>query len=83
MLILLRSYCEADLRLCFRLCKLLVFSCSGSYSSQLATSFIKSVCFDIVYLHVCFLGSASFSNSKAILAIDKLVSLYLTLTKIL
>ena len=25
----LRSYCEADLRLCFRLCKLLVFPCSG------------------------------------------------------
>ena len=27
----LRSYCEADLRLCFRLCMLLVFPCSGSY----------------------------------------------------
>ena len=27
----LRSYCEADLRLCFRLCKLLVFSCTCSY----------------------------------------------------
>ena len=26
----LRSYCEADLRLCFRLCRLLVFPCSGS-----------------------------------------------------
>ena len=24
------SYCTADLRLCFRLCKLLIFSCSGS-----------------------------------------------------
>ena len=24
------SYCTADLRLCFRLCKLLVFSCCGS-----------------------------------------------------
>ena len=24
------SYCTADLRLCFRLCKLLVFSCDGS-----------------------------------------------------
>ena len=26
----LRSYCEADLRLCFRLSRLLVFPCSGS-----------------------------------------------------
>ena len=26
----LRSYCEADLRLCFRLCRLLVFPCGGS-----------------------------------------------------
>ena len=27
----LRSYCEADLRLCCRLCILLVFPCGGSY----------------------------------------------------
>ena len=27
----LRSYCEADLRLCFRLCRLLVFTCGDSY----------------------------------------------------
>ena len=27
----LRGHREADLRLCFRLCKLLVFSCTGSY----------------------------------------------------
>ena len=27
----LRSYCEADLRLCFRLCRLLVFPRGGSY----------------------------------------------------
>ena len=26
------SYCEADLRLCFRLCRLLVFPCGGSIS---------------------------------------------------
>ena len=32
----LRSYCEADLRLCFRLCKLLVFSCRGSYVLKLS-----------------------------------------------
>ena len=25
------SYCTADLRLCFRICKLLVFSCTGSF----------------------------------------------------
>ena len=28
----LHGYREADLRLCFRLCKLLVFSCEGSYN---------------------------------------------------
>ena len=27
----LRGYREADLRLCFRICRLLVFSCGGSY----------------------------------------------------
>ena len=27
----LRSYCEADLRLCFRLGRLFVFPCGGSY----------------------------------------------------
>ena len=26
----LRGYCEADLRLCFRICRLLVFPCGGS-----------------------------------------------------
>ena len=30
----LRGYREADLRLCFRLCKLLVFSCTGSFNSR-------------------------------------------------
>ena len=30
----LRSYCEADLHLCFRLCRLLVFPCGGSNSFQ-------------------------------------------------
>ena len=27
----LRSYCEADLRLCFRICRLLAFSWGGSF----------------------------------------------------
>ena len=30
----LRSYCKADLRLCFRLCRLLVFPCSGSFKGH-------------------------------------------------
>ena len=30
----LRSYCKADLRLCFCLCRLLVFLCGGSYISM-------------------------------------------------
>ena len=32
----LRSYCEADLRLCFRLCKMLVFPCGGSYFEHIS-----------------------------------------------
>ena len=32
----LRGYCEADLRLCFRLCRLLVLSCGGSYSIRVS-----------------------------------------------
>ena len=35
----LRSYCEADLRLCFRLCRLLVFPCGGSYNTQNSYNF--------------------------------------------
>ena len=31
----LRIYCKADLRLCFCLCRLLVFPCSGSYIVKL------------------------------------------------
>ena len=27
----LRGYCEVDLRLCFRVCRLVVFLCDGSY----------------------------------------------------
>ena len=34
----LRSYCEADLRLCFRLCRLLVFPCVGSLNFCLKTN---------------------------------------------
>ena len=32
----LRGHREADLRLCFRLCKLLVFSCTGSCTIRVA-----------------------------------------------
>ena len=31
----LRGYREADLRLCFRICKMLVFSRQGSYSCEI------------------------------------------------
>ena len=39
----LRSYCEADLRLCFRICRLLVFPCGGSnhYENILMQYFIE------------------------------------------
>ena len=32
----LRGYREADLRLCFRICRLLVLPCSGSYRQKAA-----------------------------------------------
>ena len=43
----LRGYCEADLRLCFRICKMLVFSRCGSNVSSIVF-FLRSVCFIIV-----------------------------------
>ena len=36
----LHSYCEADLRLCLRICKKLVFSQRGSYLSKVDYLFI-------------------------------------------
>ena len=42
----LRSYCEADLRLCFCLCRLLVFPCGGS-NNTLSESFGKYVFLDL------------------------------------
>ena len=41
----LRSYFEADLRLCFRLCRLLVFPCGGSFSLACVTAFSHSPSF--------------------------------------
>ena len=35
------SYCTADLRLCFRLCKLLVFPCGGSNSSMFQKTWFR------------------------------------------
>ena len=35
----LRSYCEADLRLCFRLARLLVLPCRGLFASACVTRF--------------------------------------------
>ena len=41
----LRSYREADLRLCFRLCRLLVFPCGGSFKSFTEEMFRSADCF--------------------------------------
>ena len=53
----LRSYCEADLRLCFCICRLLVFSCTGSYGmcqpSGVCSAFVFS-CF-VQYLKTWFI----------------------------
>ena len=46
---LISSYCETDLRLCFRLCKLLVFPCSGSYVKRERRSLINK------YMKLCAL----------------------------
>ena len=35
----LRSYCEADLCLCFRICRLLVFPWGGSHISEIIDHF--------------------------------------------
>ena len=43
----LRSYCEADLRLCFRLCRLLVFPCGGSIDFNLLQEYLYGVLFYI------------------------------------
>ena len=40
----LRSYYEADLRLCFRLCRLLVFPCGGSFN------YLQYICMPICFL---------------------------------
>ena len=37
----LRGYREADLRLCFRPCKLLVFSCTGSFPKYVDISYVR------------------------------------------
>ena len=38
----LRGFCEADLHLCFRLCRLLVFPCGGSIMSIVFNKHMKS-----------------------------------------
>ena len=52
----LRGYREADLRLCFRPCKLLVFSRTGSYFFSLMfrlQSHVKTHIFPGEGLHTC------------------------------
>ena len=47
----LRSYCEADLRLCFRICRLLVFPCGGSDGMNVlrtVTLCLKHACYETV-----------------------------------
>ena len=39
----LRGYCEADLRLCFLLCRLFIFPCGGSYTLRQKFSIIICV----------------------------------------
>ena len=48
----LRSYCEADLHLCFRLCRLLVFPCSSAFRNELYPILISwvSTCREHVFV---------------------------------
>ena len=50
----LRSYCEADLRLCFRLCRLLVFPWGGSLETgSLSVQKLYRVCrVLVIYGHI-------------------------------
>ena len=50
----LRSYCEADLRLCFRLCGLLVFPCGGSV---IAILFVLTLVFQRFHIRIASLES--------------------------
>ena len=48
----LRGYREADLRLCFRLCRLLVFLCSGSNTNKPLLNTTKSSTIIIVFTSI-------------------------------
>ena len=52
----LRRYCEADLRLCFRICRLLVFAFGGSYCLSPSES---STCTFLWENHLCFRTNTS------------------------
>ena len=52
----LRSYCEADLRLCFRICQTLVFSLRGSFVLDIPGTYVYQDCgikSDNVYHKLC------------------------------
>ena len=42
----LRGYRKADLRLCFRICRLLVFTCSGSYEILISSAVLFFLSFE-------------------------------------
>ena len=50
----LRRYCEADLRLCFRLGRLLVFPCGGSYMENIMFFQLKIFTDHQIFLLVYF-----------------------------
>ena len=58
----LRGYCEADLRLCFRLCRLLVFPRGGSFLMSMPTAPKGSVLFAITAAAVVPCGSPKMSS---------------------
>ena len=55
------SYCTADLRLCFHLCRLLVFPCSGSMSlCFIWFTFAIMKSFGGMILHNCYIYNFGF-----------------------
>ena len=47
----LRGYREADLRLCFRLCRLLVFPCGGTFIIPINVAILLT-CYYIFFIHL-------------------------------
>ena len=62
----LRSYCKADLRLCFRLGRLLVFPCDGSFTERHLKQNDLHVAIPTLFANLVFLHMFVFLNMFSI-----------------